>query len=611
MPEFDLSQTALIIKANESNGPAEDALRLKANKDRLVLRQSDVSYGSQSVYAHPESRECTPAVQFAEPELHLRFDGETSPSLDWRFGYEDTCEVKLGMKTVIRDCKKMISHIPFRIFFNFRSGILVLRNESKYGTTLLGPSIGENGKKILMGNKTQALHPAEVTTVKVADLELLLYYPTLSRVQKIQHEANWRVFVQNYKDTVPELGQLALSSSASTRPPTHRAGYRNGYTMLEEIGNGNYGTVRRAVEYQSGAVYAVKEFFKNKAEAHSLSEIATLRKLTHVRTDWIVHWVRVNGLQPHIVKFVDMIADGEGLALVMEFMPYGNLKDQHLWKKLSLQDTKTIIRQVLEGIEYLHGNHIVHRDMKPENILLKTVDPLFAVVTDFGLAARDGFLATECGTKKYAAPEIYKGSYNRSIDIWSIGATAFDIAEGLPNDPDRYSAKDWAVELQCMVTEAANQNYDPFFELLKDMLDIDPNTRPSAKACLADRRLSEHDQFALTPTEISTPVSEASTIAGECLETLTQIRKAECASRISKSDRRRQSMGGGTQRRIPTKGPGRSKSRPDINFNQTQEVRPRCNRCGLKHIKCDRGDVCGSCKSSGERKRVFSNLSPE
>ena len=129
------------------------------------------------------------------------------------------------------------------------------------------------------------LNPSEVTLVKVADLEFLLYYPTLSGIHKVEHDANWKKFVQKCKDAVPGLGQLVLSSLASIRPPSHRAGQRGVYKMFEELGRGNYGTVKRVTAYHSGAEYAAKEFFKTKAEqdARNLEEIAMLQSLSHVR----------------------------------------------------------------------------------------------------------------------------------------------------------------------------------------------------------------------------------------------------------------------------------------------------------------------------------------
>jgi hypothetical protein len=101
-----------------------------------VFSQSDISYGSQSVYVHSESREYIPAVQSAEPELHLRFDGDikdvSRSCIFWIFGFDDEkeekkhCNVFLGIKKEIRRNRKKINYTHFRIFFNFESGSLML-----------------------------------------------------------------------------------------------------------------------------------------------------------------------------------------------------------------------------------------------------------------------------------------------------------------------------------------------------------------------------------------------------------------------------------------------------------------------------------------------------
>jgi serine/threonine protein kinase len=201
------------------------------------------------------------------------------------------------------------------------------------------------------------------------------------------------------------------------------------------------------------------------------------------------------------VTFVDLIVDQAGLMLVMELLPLGNLKHQHREKRFSRAELKAILRQVLDAVAYLHGQSRVHRDLKPENILLRTRDPPFAKISDFGLATPDGFLKTQCGTKKYAAPEIFKGTYGKPVDIWSLGASWLDIAEGLPDESDEPNHEDWATEVQRRVTKACNKRADPFLGLLKEMLDIKPTARPSAEKCLKDPRLNtspRDDQFDLT-----------------------------------------------------------------------------------------------------------------
>ncbi|WEW59462.1 hypothetical protein PRK78_004936 [Emydomyces testavorans] len=480
MPELDLTQTALIIKGGSLS--AEHVLHLPQNRDRLVFQQIDVTFGDHSVDIDPESRECTPDPPIDEPELHLRFDGPIKqPSQGWRFGIdnqEGICDVLLGTRSEVRQSRKKISAKHFRIHFNFASGMLVLVNESQHGTTF---SVrGQRGHTKLMGNGSRVLEATDVTIVEVADLVFSLHYPILDgKLAKFQHEANWRTFTQKYKDAIPGLGQIILSSSACTGSSSHRIGRCGGYAIFEEIGRGESGIFRRAID-RSGTVYAVKEFFKARREqqAQNLSEIATLQSLSH----------------PNIVKYIDAIANEAGLFLIMEFMPLGDLKYQHRQKRVSRAHLIIIIHQVLAAIAYLHRIKQVHRAIKPESILLKSWDPLVAKLSDFGLTTRNGFLTTECGTKKYAAPEMFVGQYDDSVDVWSAGVSAFDIAEELPDDTDGFSHNDWAEEVQRRVTTAYKEKQDPFLLLLRKMLHMNPKARPSAEDCLSDPGLEPSPQ---------------------------------------------------------------------------------------------------------------------
>jgi hypothetical protein len=136
---------------------------------------------------------------------------------------------------------KKISHGHFRIFFNFESGSLLLQNDLQHGTILQTPSIEENGKITLMKDKSQSLHSAEIIKIKIIDFKFLLYHPIFSEIQKFQHEANWRIFVQKCKDAVSRFKRLTiLSSSANTRPPSHRIRLHSEYTILEKIGQGEF-----------------------------------------------------------------------------------------------------------------------------------------------------------------------------------------------------------------------------------------------------------------------------------------------------------------------------------------------------------------------------------
>ena len=130
----------------------------------------------------------------------------------------------------------------------------------------------------------------------------------------------------------------------------------------------------------------------------------------------------------------------------MDFCDYPSLKQltyrqpQH---RLSEQQAKAVIRMIIEAVQYLHTHGICHRDLKPDNILVKD-DFSEIKIIDFGVAKR--FLIfcnnrkenakrielwTRTGTLQYKAPEMFDGiHYNESVDLWAIGIITFEILSG-------------------------------------------------------------------------------------------------------------------------------------------------------------------------------------
>lgn len=136
----------------------------------------------------------------------------------------------------------------------------------------------------------------------------------------------------------------------------------------------------------------------------------------------------------------------------MEFVPGGDLgKLISDYGAFSEPMVKTMSQQLLGALDYLHSNNITHRDVKPDNILINTYDPLEVKLTDFGLSkivdSEQTFLRTFCGTLLYCAPEVYTEypeyddngvrtrdpkkrrmpgqRYNHAVDIWSLGGVLF------------------------------------------------------------------------------------------------------------------------------------------------------------------------------------------
>jgi serine/threonine protein kinase len=116
-------------------------------------------------------------------------------------------------------------------------------------------------------------------------------------------------------------------------------------------------------------------------------------------------------VKPNIVQYVDYHDHEQWLYIIMEYLPGGELS-AFLQKNGPMPEimVKTVARQVLRALEYLHRRRITHRDIKPDNILIASFDPLRVKLSDFGLSKavnQETFLKTFCGTLLYCAPEVY------------------------------------------------------------------------------------------------------------------------------------------------------------------------------------------------------------
>src|SRR5262245_35820603 len=105
--------------------------------------------------------------------------------------------------------------------------------------------------------------------------------------------------------------------------------------------------------------------------------------------------------QEHIVSFVDF--DERANLLLMQYLPLGNLMDEHSRAPLTRGETGKLLVQNLDALNYLHYHNITHRDIKPENILVQgRLDPFHVKLADFGVSKQISFLETFCGSPAYA-----------------------------------------------------------------------------------------------------------------------------------------------------------------------------------------------------------------
>lgn len=197
------------------------------------------------------------------------------------------------------------------------------------------------------------------------------------------------------------------------------------YEKIEVIGEGTYGIVYKARDTDTGEIYALKKIRLESEDegipSTAIREIALLKELQH----------------PNIVRLVNVLHTDRKLTLVFEYL------DQDLKKlldncgaPLDQAQIKKYLYQLLNGIEKCHRHKVLHRDLKPQNLLINREGLL--KLADFGLARAFGIpvknFTHEVVTLWYRAPDILLGSknYTTSVDIWSVGCIFAEIVNRTP-----------------------------------------------------------------------------------------------------------------------------------------------------------------------------------
>jgi tRNA A-37 threonylcarbamoyl transferase component Bud32 len=254
------------------------------------------------------------------------------------------------------------------------------------------------------------LHEVGETDTALAQLDRVLTYdfsyePAQSLRQQIAAE----------RDQV--AASQATASPRGDVPPTQQR-----YEILTELGRGGMGVVYKARDTRLEREVAIKVLRTTSAEeaARLEQEAKAAATLNH----------------PGIVTIHDFEAGFDGYFITMEYVP-GEALDELLRSQPDRvrRHLLAIMARLADAIAYAHAHHVIHRDLKPGNILLT---PLQQVkILDFGIAARldTGSSSTPavCGTPYYMAPEQIRGeSPSPATDIYAFGATSFHLATGRP-----------------------------------------------------------------------------------------------------------------------------------------------------------------------------------
>lgn len=285
------------------------------------------------------------------------------------------------------------------------------------------------------------------------------------------------------------------------------------FEQLNHIEEGSYGSVSRAREIETGEIVAFKKL-KIEADADEGFPVTAMREIQILKA----------ARHRHVVELRE-VAIGPGpsdVYMVMEFLEH-DLKtlQEDMSEPFLPSEIKTLMLQIVSGVEYLHDNWIIHRDLKTSNILMSNRGEI--KLADFGMAREFSDppppnLTQLVVTLWYRAPELLLGSarYDNAIDVWSIGCILGELVRkeplltgkneadqlskifslvGTPNDKDWPSyrrlpnAKGLRFSSTTKTTEGTLNTHFPLLTaagitLLAALLSLNPDSRPTASEVL-------------------------------------------------------------------------------------------------------------------------------
>jgi len=329
-----------------------------------------------------------------------------------------------------------------------------------------------------------------------------------------------RAVLSLLKDAQEELKEYAKELQEEPLPyDVVDEGVHEEGAMLEKfaidrvLGAGSFGTVKLASNREDGTMRAIKSIPKSLQAREDLeTEIKLMRAANEAMGD-----------APHSIQLFETYEGPDDYYLVMEVVAGGEVYDRIVAQgSFTLKEALGLLRQLMTGMNRLHMAGIMHRDLKPQNLLYATKAPDAPLkIADFGLGCFFSDIFSQhaaCGTPMYMAPELILSgetctfdeygmpmriwrTYGPSVDVWSCGCILYELLSGhvpfrpkwVPEGGAHAAAGTWDLDAMYQDIIAGHFSFpetewshlpDAAQRLISWMLEVDPSQRPTAAAVL-------------------------------------------------------------------------------------------------------------------------------
>lgn len=223
--------------------------------------------------------------------------------------------------------------------------------------------------------------------------------------------------------TAPNYQQQSPPTPQLPQQPSVARSLSSDFDKVKFVGKGTYGSVWLVKRKSTGKIYALKEVdMKDKKQVEreeSVNEIRILASIHH----------------PNIIRYRDSFIEGTTLYIIIDYADGGDLSvtignNRDRGTRMDEDYIWAVFIQIALGVEYLHRNRVLHRDLKSSNVFLSSGIPVNVRIGDLGVAKllKNSSAYTQVGTPFYISPEIWNHvPYNEKSDVWSVGCILYEM----------------------------------------------------------------------------------------------------------------------------------------------------------------------------------------